>query len=261
MARRVELIVEDGVARLRLVRAEAANAIDPEGMRALHGAVVKCAADASVRAVLISAEGPAFTVGGDLRHLGAKLDRLPEELDEMVGTYHATLAQLAELPVPVVCAVQGGVGGGGLGLLWCADIVLAADDAKLAHGFAALGLSGDGGSSWWLPRLVGMRRARELLIGGRVLSAAEAEEWGLVSRVVPLERLEHQALAVTRELAAGPTVAYGEMRRLLARSLAVELEQGLTAEREAGVRCGATADAREGIAAFVERRQPRFEGC
>ena len=260
MARRVELNVDDGVARLRLVRADAANAIDPEWVRALRAAVADCAADRDVRAVLISAEGPAFTVGGDLRHFGANLERLPEELDEMVGTFHEALAGLAELPAPVVCAVHGGAGGGGLGLLWCADVVLAADDAKLATGFARIGLSGDGGGSWWLPRLVGMPRARELLIGGRVLSATEAMDWGLVSRVVARDRLEPEALVVARELAAGPTAAYGEMRRLLARSLSLELADGLAAEQEAMVRSGATADAREGIAAFVERRAPRFRG-
>jgi 2-(1,2-epoxy-1,2-dihydrophenyl)acetyl-CoA isomerase len=261
MARRAELTVEDTVAHLRLVRAGAGNAIDPDMVRALEDVVARCASDAEVRALLISAEGRAFTVGGDLDHFAARLNRLPEELDEMIASYHATLLRLAELPVPVVCAVHGGVGGGGLGLLWCADVVLAADDAKLATGFARLGLSGDGGSSWWLPRLVGMPRARELLVRGRVLSAAEAADWGLVSRVVPRDRLEEEARTVAQELAVGPTAALAEMRRLLARSGSAPLAEGLAAEREACVRCGATADAREGIAAFVDRRVPRFEGC
>jgi 2-(1,2-epoxy-1,2-dihydrophenyl)acetyl-CoA isomerase len=260
MARRAELTVDDGVARLRLVRADAGNAIDPAMVAAIDDAVSACAANAAVRAVLICADGPAFSVGGDLRHFIDRRDRLPEELDAMIGTYHETLARLAELPLPVVCAVQGGAAGGGLGLLWCADVVLAADDLKLATGFARLALSGDGGSSWWLPRLVGMRRARELMLGGRVLSAPEALEWGLVTRIVKPDQLEDEALAVAREFAAGPTQAYGEMRRLLARSLSTPLAAQLAYERQACVRCGATADAREGIAAFVERRAPRFEG-
>jgi enoyl-CoA hydratase/carnithine racemase len=260
MARRAELTFEGEIARLRLVRAGAGNAIDPEMVRAIDDAVAACAQNSSARALLVSAEGPAFTVGGDLRHFAERLERLPEELDEMVAVYHRSLARLAELPVAVVCAVQGGIGGGGLGLLWAADVVLAADDLKLATGFARLGLSGDGGSSWWLPRLVGLSRTRELLIGGRVLSAAEALEWGLVSGVVARDELADAALALTRDLAAGPTVAFGEIRRLLVRSGPLSFADGLAAEHAAMVRCGATADAREGIAAFVERRDPRFAG-
>jgi 2-(1,2-epoxy-1,2-dihydrophenyl)acetyl-CoA isomerase len=260
VARRAELTVEDGVARLRLVRGDARNAIDPGMVRGLGEAVAACAEAGGVRALLISADGPSFTVGGDLRHFASELERLPQELDEMVGGYHEALGTLAELPVPIVCAVQGGAAGGGLGLLWCADMVVAADDLKLATGFTRLGLNGDGGSSWWLPRLVGMPRARELLIGGRVLNAAEALEWGLVSRVVPLAELEAEALAAVRELAAGPTLALGEIRRLLAGSGARSLHEGLAAEHAAMIRTGATSDAREGVTAFVERRAPRFAG-
>lgn len=257
---RVELSICGAVAHLRLVRTAAGNAIDPAWVASLDGAVTACTAAPGVRAVLISAAGTSFSVGGDLRHFRSTLHRLPEELGEMISGYHATLDRLAALPVPVVCAVQGAAAGGALGLLWCADVVLAADDAKLATGYAALGLSGDGGSSWFLPRLVGLRRARELILENRTLSAAEALEWGLVSRVVPPDRLDAEAKEVAARLAAGPTVAYAEMRRLLARSLGVGLGDQLDAERSAIVRCGATADAVEGIAAFTERRPPRFAG-
>jgi 2-(1,2-epoxy-1,2-dihydrophenyl)acetyl-CoA isomerase len=178
----------------------------------------------------------------------------------MIGPYHAALGRLAALPLPVVCAVNGAAAGGGLGLVWCSDYVVAADDAKFATGFAALGLSGDGGSSWFLPRLVGLRRARELILHNRILTAAEALDWGLVDRVVPLAELEPEAESAVAGLAAGPTVAYGEMRRLLWRSLSADLDDQLTAERDAIVRCGATADAIEGITAFVERRPPKFLG-
>lgn len=260
MARRAELTVEDGVARLRLVHAAARNAIDPQMVSALGEAVAACAAESGVRALLISADGPAFTVGGDLRHFASDLERLPQELDQMIGDYHEALRRLAELAAPVVCAVQGGVAGGGLGLLWCADLVIAADDLKLAAGFARLGLTGDGGSSWWLPRLIGLPRARELLIGGRVLNADEALEWGLIGRVVPAGELQAEARAVARELAAGATVAYAELRRLLTGAGARTLAEGLAGEHEAMVRIGGTSDAREGIAAFVEHRPPRFEG-
>lgn len=258
---RIDLTVEAGVARLRLVRGDGVNAIDPAWVAALEEAVAACERDASVRALLICAEGKAFTVGGDLQHFGGRLDRLPDALEEMIRPFHETLGRLAELPVPIVCAVQGAVAGGGLGLLWCADVVLASEDAKLATGFRRLGLSGDGGSSWWLPRLVGMPRARQMIIGGRVVSAAEAEEWGLVTRVVPRARLHDEALATACDLAAGPTLAFGEMRRLLARAFSVDVQEGLRAELDAIVRTGATADARDGIAAFGQRREAKFDGC
>lgn len=258
--RRVELSTIDGVASLRLAWPEARNAIDPAMVEALAAAVAACEQDSAARAVLISAEGPAFTVGGDLRHFAANEHRLRDAMDQMVPTYHATLARLAGVEKPVVCAAQGAAAGGGLGLLWCADIVLASDDLTLATGFARIGLSGDGGSSWHLPRLVGMRRAQELLLGGRVLSAQEALEWGLVTRLVARSELESEARAAARALAAGPTVALAHMRRLLREGASASLQQQLERETAAMSASSATTDAAEGIAAFAERRAPSFEG-
>ncbi len=257
---RVTLEVDGGVARLRLVRPDARNAIDPAMVAGFGAAVAVVEEHAGVRCLLISAGGPGFSVGGDLRYLAAVLDRIPEELDALIGDFHVTLSRLAALPVPVVCAVQGAAAGGALGLLWCADVVIAAADLRLASGFAKLGLSGDGGSTWHLPRLVGMRRAMELTLDGRVLSAEEALAWGLVGRVVPVEALEAEAEAIAHRYAAGPTVAYGHIRRLLRTSWAATFEEQLAAERAAIVDCGGTADAREGIEAFAARRAPRFEG-
>src|SRR3954467_15056347 len=183
----VSLEVSDGVARLRLDRPDRHNAIDPAVVAALARAVERGTLDPSVRAVLIGAAGPSFTVGGDLAHFSAHGDDLASELDAMIRIFHRCLTQLGDLRVPVVCAAQGAAAGGGLGLLWCADVVLAADDLKIATGFDRLGLSGDGGRSWALPRLVGPRRACQLLLGGRTLDAAEALEWGLVDRVVSVD--------------------------------------------------------------------------
>jgi 2-(1,2-epoxy-1,2-dihydrophenyl)acetyl-CoA isomerase len=260
MSDRVSVSTADGIGRIMLLGAERHNAVDPLWVAELDDAVMACAARGDLRAILISAEGASFTVGGDLRHFAASAQRLPEALDEMIAPYHVTLAVLAELPVPVVCAAQGGIGGGGLGLLWASDVVLLADDAKLATGFARLGLAGDGGSSWYLPRLVGLRRAVALTLEGRVLSAQAALEWGLVSRVVARDQLAVAAEEAVQALASGPTRAYGEMRRLLRRAHDVGLREGLADELAATLRCGATADAREGISAFVGRTPPHFTG-
>jgi 2-(1,2-epoxy-1,2-dihydrophenyl)acetyl-CoA isomerase len=256
----VSLDFDDGLARLRLARPDRRNAIDRVLVSALADAVGRVQADPSVRALLIGADGPSFTVGGDLEHFSAHADDLAAELDSMVGTLHAALTQLAALPIPVVCAVQGAATGGGLGLLWCADVVVAAADLKVATGFGRLGLSGDGGSSWALPRLVGPRRARQLLLGGRTLDAAEALEWGLVDRVVDVGRLAQEAEAEARRLAAGPTAAYAEIKRLLRQAERSGWAEHLTAEHAAMVACGQTSDAREGVASFVQRRSPVFQG-
>lgn len=261
---RVRLDIEDGLARLTLVRVEQRNGIDLEMVQALAAALAAVTAEIEhgrVRALLIAAEGPAFTVGGDLRHFGGRLERLSEELGIMIDQYHSeVLAPLAELPVPVIAAAQGGVAGGGLGLLWVADVVVAADDLRIATGFVHLALSGDGGSSWHLPRLVGLPRARELILGGRVLDAAEAYDWGLVGQVVPAAELAATALERARALAAGPTHALARMKRLLLESSTATYREQLAAERDAIVDCGGTADAAEGIRAFGERRAPRFSG-
>ena len=259
--RRVAFDVDgEGIARLRLVREDARNAIDALMVDALEAAVAACEVRPGVRCVLITAAGPSFTVGGDLDYMVDNLDRLPEELDSLIGRYHATLVRLAELPAPVVCAVRGGTAGGGLGLLWCSDVVIAADDLKLTSGFARIGLSGDGGSTWYLPRLVGLRRALDLSLGGLVLDAARALEWGLVSRVVATDELDAAAEETARRFAAGPTVAYGHMRRLLRGSTAATFAEGLAAEQTAIVDCGGTTDAREGITAFAAKRSTHFGG-
>jgi 2-(1,2-epoxy-1,2-dihydrophenyl)acetyl-CoA isomerase len=258
---RVAVEIRDAVAELRMVAPQRSNAIDPLWVQELAAAMDRIEAADGARAVLICADGERFSVGGDLDHFAANADRLAEPLAEMVGPFHASLARLGDLPLPVVCAVRGAVAGGALGLLWCADEVLLADDAKLACGFARLGLSGDGGSSWALPRLVGLRRAQEMIMGGRVLSAAEALEWGLATEVVAADAVQERARERAAHYAAGPTVAYGRMRRLMRASAAATWADHLRAETEAMVAGGSTADGREGVVSFVERRDPRFRGA
>jgi 2-(1,2-epoxy-1,2-dihydrophenyl)acetyl-CoA isomerase len=250
MSRASFAVVEDGLGVLTLERGDARNAIDPDMVRGLAHTVDAAAGSDDVRAVLIRALGPTFSVGGDLDYLGERADRLPEELDPMVALFHETLARLAELPVPVVCAARGAIAGGALGLLYCADLTIVADDAKLATGFLQIGLSGDGGSSWWLPRMVGIVRAKELLLGSRVLSGAEAAEWGLVTTALPADEVDAHAERVARQLAAQPGAAYAEIRSLLAGSLRHDLTEGLSAEHAAMLRTSATDEARERVARF-----------
>jgi 2-(1,2-epoxy-1,2-dihydrophenyl)acetyl-CoA isomerase len=256
----VTLEMASGVAYLRLSRPEEHNGLTPEVVTGLVDAVGLCDGPPEVRAVLISAEGRNFSVGGDVNQLAQQAHRLADELQALIGPYHAALTALAALPIPVVCAVQGVVAGGALGMLWSADVVLAASDLQLTTAFARLGLSGDGGSSWALPHLVGIRRAKQLLLNSDLLNADQALEWGLVDRVVPREALQQEAEAEVQRLAAGPTVAYAHIKRLLRTSLESSWPEQLAAERAAMVDCGRTGDAREGVVAFTEKRTPKFEG-
>jgi 2-(1,2-epoxy-1,2-dihydrophenyl)acetyl-CoA isomerase len=257
----VDFSLADGLAEVRLNRPDARNAIDQAMVDDLYAVAQRLATDPGVRAVLITGNGPAFTVGGDIaffaRHTGAGL---PATLRRMISPYHETLRILSRLDAPVVCAVHGAVAGGGLGLLYCADIVLAAEDTRFTAGFTGLGLSGDGGNSWFLPRLVGPRRAAEFYLEQRVLGAAEAAQWGLVTRVLPAGALAEEALAVARRLAAGPTRAYGEIRRLLRDSWSATLSEQLADETDAICRTAGTADSSEAVAAFLDRRTPTFQG-
>lgn len=253
--------VSDGLATIRLDRPDHGNAIDPAMTKDLAEAVTRIGEDASVRAVLIAGNGRAYTTGGDLGlFAGLAPGELPPLLRRMIDDYHLALERLTELDAPVVAAVHGAAAGGGLGLLHVADIVVAADDTTFALGYGGIGLTSDGGNSWYLPRLVGMRRAQELFLLNRRFSAAEALAWGLVTRVVPAADVDGEAHAIATTLAAGPTRAYSGMRALLRQSFETGLRDQLAAEKDLIVAAAATEDAAEGIAAFSAKRRPRFVG-
>jgi 2-(1,2-epoxy-1,2-dihydrophenyl)acetyl-CoA isomerase len=250
-----------GVATLRLNRPDHGNAIDTDMAADLAEAATQIAERPDVRAVLIAGDGPNFTVGGDLGlFAGTARQQLPNRLRRMIDSYHLAIERLTSIDAPVVAAVRGGAGGGGLGLLYAADIVVAADDARFALGYGALGLTADGGNTWFLPRMVGMRRAQELFLLNRRLTAQEALAFGLVSRLAPSDAVETEAATLAVTLAAGPTRAFGAVRRMLRQSFETGLSDQLDAEKESIVAAGSTDDAQEGIAAFVAKRRPLFRG-
>jgi 2-(1,2-epoxy-1,2-dihydrophenyl)acetyl-CoA isomerase len=256
----VTLRVDGPVAELVLARADARNAINGEWVQQLDQAANALADGSDARALLIRADGPAFTVGGDLAHFNAHLDELPTELTRMITQFHGSLKTLAELDMPVVCAAHGSVAGGGLGLLWASDVVVLSEETKLTTAFARLGLSGDGGSSWYLPRLVGERKALELMYNATVLSAREAVDLGMANLALPHDQMLDAARGRAAQLAAGPTLAYGTMRRLIRGAYATSLSEGLGAEIGAMTRLGATQDVQRGIRAFSVGERPVFEG-
>lgn len=254
-------IHDSGLAHLTLSRAEAGNAIGLETARELRDAARACARE-DVRAVLLDGEGKSFCVGGDLREFsqlsGESLER---HLFAVTGALHEALRTFAALDAPLVAAVQGPVAGAGLGLAVAADVTLAADDASFTAAYTAIGYSPDAGVSWSLPRLLGPKRALDLLLTNRRVPAAEALGLGLVSRVVPAGRLAAEAARVVEALRRGPTAAFGATRRLVAAGPTAGLGPHLDREAAALAAAAASDAGREGVAAFLAKRPPEFTGA
>lgn len=253
----IDLDVHDGVAHLTLDRPDAANGINLRLAQDLMDATLAIAAHPGARVVLLSAAGKMFCAGGDVKAF-ADRDDLPTYLRQVLGPLHVAIANLVRGDAPVVAAVQGSAAGAGMGLVGAADLVLAGESTKFVMAYTGVGLTPDGSSSWFLPRLVGLRRALELTFTNRVLSAAEALDWGLVSRVVPDDQLVDEAGALAARLAAGPARALAAAKRLLHTSLEETLETHLAREAEAISSASGTPEGIEGVAAFVEKRAPAF---
>jgi 2-(1,2-epoxy-1,2-dihydrophenyl)acetyl-CoA isomerase len=257
MAIRAEVV--DGVGRLTLDRPDQGNAIDLAMAQELAGVTAAWSVDRTVRCVLLTGAGRTFCVGGDLRSFSAQA-HLPSHLLDVTDPFHAAVSRLARMDAPVVAAVQGSAAGGGLSLALAADLVLAGASSRYVVAYTAIGLTPDGSGSWMLPRLVGLRRALELTLTNRPLSADEALSEGLVTRVVPDEDLAAQAEALARTLADGPTGALGAAKRLLRESLGRDLEGQLALEASSLATAAGSDDAREGIEAFLAKRPARFTG-
>lgn len=256
----MDLSVADGLATLRLSRPEARNAIDQRFADELLVAAVRLAGDPTVRAVLVVGDGPALTVGGDIGYFTSQGDDLGATLRRMTTPFHLAFEVLARLDAPIVTVAQGAVAGGGLGLVYAADLVVAADDARFVTAFGALGLSGDGGGTWHLPRRVGPARAARAYLLNEPIDARQALDWGLVAEVVPAADARARGEELARRLAAGPTRAYARMRALLRESWDRSLPDQLGAEIESLIACAGTEDARGAIDAFLAKRRPAFRG-
>ncbi len=252
--------VRDKVAHITLNRLEAANSLNKEMGTDLMHAVMHCGEDVAVRAVVISSHGNMFCSGGDLKEFAAQGKNLPYHLKEATTYLHAAISRLTHLEAPVIAAVGGSAAGAGMSLACACDIVLAAESARFTMAYSRVGLTPDGSSTYFLPRLVGLKRALELMLTSRVLSAQEAFDWGIVTRVVPDAELADQAHALAAQLAAGATKALGVAKRLLHAGWTETLETQMEHESQSIADIARTADAREGIAAFVEKRAAEFKG-
>jgi 2-(1,2-epoxy-1,2-dihydrophenyl)acetyl-CoA isomerase len=252
------LDVSGGIARVTLDQPESGNSLSGATALELGDAVRRIAADASVRVVVLGATGDTFCVGGDIREFVAQRDRLSQVMGDGLIHLNETMQRLYALTVPVIAALNGPVAGGGIGLALTADIALASEKVRFRSGYGAIGLSPDAGTSFFLTRLLGPKRATEFLLSNRFIEAPEALALGLVSRVVPAEQLAAETEALAQQLAAGAPGAQAAVKALVREAWTASHESVLALERDYMIANASSADSREGMSAFIERRRPAF---
>ena len=250
----------DGVATITLNRPQVMNALDADTIVQLRAACERAESDEAARAVVLRGAGPAFLAGGDVAFFRANLARLPELVRQGGAELHHAILALRRAPKPVLASVHGAVAGAGVSLMAAADVAIAAEGTKFTLAYGKLGASPDGGATWFLPRLVGARRALELMLLSDTIDAQAALRFGLVNWVVGAERLLGETETIAGRLAHGATLAFAETKRLVNQSHDQALTAQLEAEVEAFARCAATRDFAEGVAAFAEKRKPDFKG-
>src|SRR5882672_11762061 len=256
----VLLSVERGVATISLNRPQVLNAMDGEMMQQLRPIAESVQNDPAVRAVVVRGEGPAFMAGGDVSVFHSHLHELPELIVHWGREMHFAFLALRRMGKPVLASVHGAVAGAGFSLMCAADLAIAAVDTRFTLAYANIGASPDGGSTYFLPRLVGYKKTMEMIMLPDRFDAETARVHGLVNWVVPNDRLAVETARIARRLADGPTHAYAEAKRLVNQSLE-PLDAQMEQELQAFSRCARGPDLKEGVAAFVEKRKPTFTGA
>ena len=252
--------VDDGIATVTLNRPQVMIALDGGLIVRLRAVCEEARDDTAVRAIVLRGNGPAFLAGGDVALFHANLPRLPELVGELAGELHRAIIALREAAKPVLASVHGAVAGAGVSLLAAADVAIAAAETKFTLAYSRIATSPDGGSTYFLPRIVGTRKALELMLLADGFDAETARTLGLVNWVVAGADLATETAKLARRLASGPTLAYAETKALVNHTFERPLAEQLDAEVQAFARCARTADLAEGVTAFVQKRSPRFRG-
>lgn len=252
--------VANGIARITLNRPQAGNAVDLSMARTLVEIAIRCQTDKAIRCVVLTGAGRLFCAGGDLGAFEAAGQHADALLSELAGTLHMALARFARMQKPLLVLVNGPAAGAGLSLAICGDVVLASRSAHFTAAYGAIGLTPDGGMSWLLPRLVGLRKAQEIILTNRRIKAEEAEAIGMVTRTVDDDELAAQGDAMAGQLANAAVGAIGAARSLLRQSFESSLETQMEQEAAYIARAGALPECREGLAAYFAKRTPDFKG-
>jgi 2-(1,2-epoxy-1,2-dihydrophenyl)acetyl-CoA isomerase len=251
---------ENGVGLITFNRPEAANAMSPLCAKEFNVLSREIEGDRSVQAVVMTGAGRMFCAGGDLAAFAEAGDQARSLLLEMTGDLHLGLSRLARMSAPVIAAVNGTAAGAGFSLVMSCDLAISAERAVYTMAYTNAGLSPDGSSTYYMPRKIGDRRTRELMLTNRVLSSSEALDWGIVNQVVPDDEVVTEAMKLAAKLASGPTLAYGKVKELLNSSFDHALETQMEYESRSIAGLIETGDGQEGIHAFLDKRKPDFKG-
>jgi 2-(1,2-epoxy-1,2-dihydrophenyl)acetyl-CoA isomerase len=253
--------LDAGVLSITLNRPDKLNAFNPEMHQLLKAALERARDEAAVRAVLLTGAGKGFCAGQDLSERNVAAGAAPIDLSVTIGSYYNPLVRrMRELPKPIVCAVNGVAAGAGANIALACDLVIAARSASFLQAFSRIGLIPDSGGTFFLPRLAGTARAMGLALLADKLSAEDAERWGLIWKAVDDAQLVAESLSLAKTLAAGPTKAYGLIKKALYASASNTLDAQLDLERDLQREAGVSEDYREGVAAFMQKRKPVFKG-
>ena len=247
------------IARIGLNRPDAANGLDSLMASELKQAARLCTDDPELKVVILSASGRFFCAGGDIKEMLSHGDQVADAVKALADDLHAAISTLSRMQAALIVAVNGVAAGAGFSLSLVGDIVLAAESSSFTMAYTRAGLCPDGSSSYFLPRLVGLRKAQELMLTNRTLNAQQACDLGLVTRVVADDELNAQSEQLASELAAGARLSTAYVKKLLLASSGNDLETQMELEGQLVSRCADSADGREGIQAFVDKRQPDFE--
>jgi 2-(1,2-epoxy-1,2-dihydrophenyl)acetyl-CoA isomerase len=258
--KRFDCTLDEGLANIILNQPERGNPIDGEFCREFGLCIAELSERDDVRAVLLSARGRLFSVGGDLTSLVKQGDALPRTIKAWTADLHAAIARMVRMRAPVVAAVHGNVAGGSVSLMAAADLVVMAESARISAAFSKIGFSPDSGSTTTVTRRIGVARARRFFLLGETFDAKTALSLGLVDFVVPDSAVQSEATRIANEFAAGPTEAFGAIKRLFCQTSDRSFESQLEEEAQTLAAISRTEDAREGVRAFVEKRKPVFAG-
>ncbi|MGD6816930.1 enoyl-CoA hydratase/isomerase family protein [Metabacillus sp. 84] len=242
---------------LTLNRPESLNSFSPEMILGLTDALKNAEANEEIKAIVLSGAGRSFSAGGDVKMMGQVTGR---QLYDHLGKLNECVITMKNLSKPVIAAVHGFAAGAAFNLALACDMIIAADDSQFVMSFAQVGLISDGGGLYCLPRLIGPQRAKELFFSGEPIDAVTASSYGIVNKTVPLAQLEDEARSYAFRLAQGPVQAFGHMKRIMEQAFSSTLEDILEQERLTQAMMIETADHREGVAAFKEKRKPVFQG-
>lgn len=254
--------LEGAVAVIRLDRPEALNALSQQLCTDLRSAFERAIAEGA-RVAVLTGSGRAFCSGGDLREMRSMWEsegRIEAFMEKPLNDLHDLIRYIREAPIPVIAAVNGVCAGGGSNLALACDMVIAADDATFNEAFVRIGLSPDCGGTFFLPRAIGEKLAAELFMTGEAVSAERAAQFGMINRVVPADNLLTEALLLADKLAAGPTGSFARIKRMLNATFSNDLQSQLALEAECQLQSAQSADFKEGVTAFFEKREPRFSG-